>query len=106
MLQAEVFTLAEPALFPYTTLFRSSAQQALPGWDATVPGRRFRRRKAGSSDRQASYARIDGPRRPGRQAGDRKSTRLNSSHRWISYAVFRLKQKNIMKYSKDLSEIT
>src|SRR5207247_9676338 len=29
-----------------------------------------------------------------RRAGDRKSTRLNSSHEWISYAVFCLKKKN------------
>src|SRR5438309_8513146 len=33
--------------------------------------------------------------RPGVQAGDRKSTRLNSSHSSISYAVFCLKKKNI-----------
>src|SRR5215510_15520211 len=53
-------------LFPYTTLFRS-------------PGRPRHRRRDGSP-------RPDGP-------GDRKSTRLNSSHVAISYAVFCLKKK-------------
>src|SRR3712207_8227167 len=39
---------------------------------------------------------VDGPERPAPQAtaGDRKSTRLNSSHANISYAVFCLKKKN------------
>src|SRR5471030_3477872 len=55
-------------LFPYTTLFRSPA-----------PGRR----QAGSRPAQRR-------RRP---PGDRKSTRLNSSHLGISYAVFCLKKK-------------
>src|ERR1041385_9368027 len=53
-------------LFPYTTLFRSGA----------VPGFRHRH---------------DRPRRQHRT--DRKSTRLNSSHGYISYAVFCLKKK-------------
>src|SRR5258708_25340836 len=39
-----------------------------------------------------------GPPRPG-SAGDRKSTRLNSSHQIISYAVFCLKKKNKENYS-------
>src|SRR5207244_9620416 len=42
------------------------------------------------------------PRRP--RAGDRKSTRLNSSHQIISYAVFCLKKKIKKKNRKDLSE--
>src|SRR5882724_10199445 len=57
-------------LFPYTTLFRSPARLALG--DAS-PG--FH------------------PRGSGGDAGDRKSTRLNSSHLGISYAVFCLKKK-------------
>src|SRR6185436_20468798 len=57
-------------LFPYTTLFRSR------GARATNP---ITRHGAG------------GPPRPRR---DRKSTRLNSSHQIISYAVFCLKKKN------------
>src|SRR5258708_40231786 len=59
-------------LFPYTTLFRSSA-----------------RRQAGRTDARARQCRG----RPEREA-DRKSTRLNSSHQIISYAVFCLKKKN------------
>src|SRR5476651_2791586 len=54
-------------LFPYTTLFRS----------------------CGPGDGQYSGARL----RPARAAKDRKSTRLNSSHANISYAVFCLKKK-------------
>src|SRR5687768_17800590 len=60
-------------LFPYTTLFRSS-------WAKT----------------SSSYA-VDGSRRSRpawrRTTRDRKSTRLNSSHGYISYAVFCLKKK-------------
>src|SRR3712207_9289589 len=72
-------------LFPYTTLFRSDGvyrahvpQARNP--DAYVPGR------LGSGQR--SVQRLD------RQ--DRKSTRLNSSHANISYAVFCLKKKKTM----------
>src|SRR5258708_10562134 len=57
-------------LFPYTTLFRSA--KGGPGADR-------RRRHGGRQDRRL-------PR-------DRKSTRLNSSHQIISYAVFCLKKK-------------
>src|SRR3989442_9130183 len=82
-------------LFPYTTLFRSqcfSAARAANGEHTTtqrhIPGRRTAdRRRAGGSRRV----------RP----GDRKSTRLNSSHVRISYAVFCLKKKKNNKYSKD-----
>src|SRR6266536_2623408 len=58
-------------LFPYTTLFRSRALPLRPSARLAVRG--------------------DGLRRVLR---DRKSTRLNSSHEWISYAVFCLKKKN------------
>src|SRR2546430_9143702 len=66
-------------LFPYTTLFRS-----LP--HAAAVSRHLLRR----------LERADGVRGPDRRAaaGDRKSTRLNSSHSQISYAVFCLKKKN------------
>src|SRR2546429_7368741 len=67
-------------LFPYTTLFRS-AQTG-------------HRRGPGGSD----------PSRPapsGGAAQDRKSTRLNSSHGYISYAVFCLKKKK--KYATTLT---
>src|SRR5204862_1966031 len=65
-------------LFPYTTLFRSRTGLR-PG-----PGRRPRRR-----DPRVRLS-------PGRRRGDvrdRKSTRLNSSHVEISYAVFCVKKK-------------
>src|SRR5260221_2675193 len=66
-------------LFPYTTLFRSSTpwpyrpSHSSPGLDAGCCAR-----------------------------GDRKSTRLNSSHTVISYAVFCLKKKN----KKDMTDVT
>src|SRR5436305_6673882 len=74
-------------LFPYTTLFRSDRRRAAhPG----LPGRR------GADLRQAPW--LD-PGPPGGVAvlRDRKSTRLNSSHVRISYAVFCLKKKKKQK---------
>src|SRR6266540_6544962 len=62
-------------LFPYTTLFRSPGQ----GGDAPDPPRPAE--LAAQPDGQGVH-------------GDRKSTRLNSSHITISYAVFCLKKKN------------
>src|SRR5438105_10958398 len=46
-----------------------------------------------NGERVAERARV----RAGDQVRDRKSTRLNSSHEWISYAVFCLKKKKINK---------
>src|SRR5438105_11532443 len=66
-------------LFPYTTLFRSG---------------RGRRQDDGACPRAARGAR---GRHGGRHRRDRKSTRLNSSHEWISYAVFCLKKKKKQK---------
>src|SRR2546429_2042856 len=60
-------------LFPYTTLFRS--------------------RRSGEARGHAPLARD--PRRPPRAGRDRKSTRLNSSHGYISYAVFCLKKNKV-----------
>src|SRR5262245_65363508 len=67
-------------LFPYTTLFRSrpsasdrSAAPAVPARENAAPARWWP---------------------PSSRCGDRKSTRLNSSHLGISYAVFCLKKKN------------
>src|SRR5437773_9227255 len=67
-------------LFPYTTLFRSPF--------------RTRRRFAG---RSADIFATDSHRCPPNLSGDRKSTRLNSSHITISYAVFCLKKKKKKK---------
>src|SRR2546430_13385956 len=61
-------------LFPYTTLFRSGRRQR-PRAGAASPGERRFRERVG-------------------QEVDRKSTRLNSSHSQISYAVFCLKKKS------------
>src|SRR2546426_2823596 len=71
-------------LFPYTTLFRSDGDRSGDG--TADPGRRLPRaldlvRRAGLV---ASLPRVE---------RDRKSTRLNSSHLVISYAVFCLKKK-------------
>src|SRR5258708_24603611 len=69
-------------LFPYTTLFRS-APWALPVWcEKCAAGRPIRVRK--DSGRTCV---------PIVTGLDRKSTRLNSSHQIISYAVFCLKKK-------------
>src|SRR3712207_7869334 len=80
-------------LFPYTTLFRS-----LP--DATVVLRGQVVRPITRSDAQGRVKRIKGVARVINQIEvlplspqDRKSTRLNSSHANISYAVFCLKKK-------------
>src|SRR2546426_7152208 len=59
-------------LFPYTTLFRSHLLR-----------RKWLRQE------------VEGPALESTNGGDRKSTRLNSSHLVISYAVFCLKKKNI-----------
>src|SRR3712207_7754017 len=85
-------------LFPYTTLFRSHARLVLGrrrppaaerggrgGLADARRGRRDRRRR-----RRVDAAWLV---RRGRGGGDRKSTRLNSSHANISYAVFCLKKK-------------
>src|SRR2546430_9273786 len=69
-------------LFPYTTLFRSAKEEQQVPNDQAGPG-----------------VRTHGPEQRAREAGeeaedrDRKSTRLNSSHSQISYAVFCLKKK-------------
>src|SRR2546422_1402534 len=82
-------------LFPYTTLFRSTAQKTSAGSSCRSPLRRSRLAlrllcfhevgRGGAFNRQsiANFA----------ADLDRKSTRLNSSHGYISYAVFCLKKK-------------
>src|SRR3712207_7872783 len=77
-------------LFPYTTLFRSLHTRLSLGRGAALrPG------GAGAGGGE-SGARQGGGRHDGAVAGpDRKSTRLNSSHANISYAVFCLKKKRI-----------
>src|SRR5437899_13063827 len=91
-----------PTLFPYTTLFRSQLglrPREAPG--AAREARGWRRRhqgRGGHRDRDEGEEGA-GRGRPQRHAGrrDRKSTRLNSSHLGISYAVFCLKKKKRKK---------
>src|SRR2546430_5895897 len=93
-------------LFPYTTLFRSSVVTGVriktdwaasppvelwrrpvgPGWSsfAVGDGRLYTQEQRGDFEVVACYDET---------TGDRKSTRLNSSHSQISYAVFCLKKK-------------
>src|SRR3712207_8592070 len=88
-------------LFPYTTLFRSKEE----GHHDQQRGRQPRvGRQPDHPDRHPRPRRLYGrggavparPRRRGRRV-DRKSTRLNSSHANISYAVFCLKKKKKKK---------
>src|SRR5260221_6166644 len=76
-------------LFPYTTLFRSPDRRR-GGSDGTDPDCC---RYQGGAPTAPARARGSGARR----ARDRKSTRLNSSHTVISYAVFCLKKKKKKK---------
>src|SRR5258705_1996975 len=71
-------------LFPYTTLFRSW-RLAPDGRADSVPGGTVR------LDVQSVIP--DSVKQPQPRSADRKSTRLNSSHLGISYAVFCLKKK-------------
>src|SRR3712207_7350240 len=82
-------------LFPYTTLFRSPQRQHTLDRRGTA----FRR----------SRRRPNGPRRAGfvdvALGRDRKSTRLNSSHANISYAVFCLKKKKKKQTRIDITDV-
>src|SRR3712207_8496813 len=75
-------------LFPYTTLFRSLVRN--PGWNAFL---RLSDALLGALVGRPHGGAIAPPRRVLLCVGDRKSTRLNSSHANISYAVFCLKKK-------------
>src|SRR2546429_4629310 len=80
-------------LFPYTTLFRSLSS---PNYFLNVPTLLERVRRGveeALSKRAAPIQLLDGKSR------DRKSTRLNSSHGYISYAVFCLKKKKHIDYT-------
>src|SRR3712207_8378778 len=93
-------------LFPYTTLFRSvyepqpyPAEDPLLGWNGPVAsdqasgkGHVFLAESQSGGRRKAEAC--SGGARDAHRREDRKSTRLNSSHANISYAVFCLKKKN------------
>src|SRR2546422_3357275 len=77
-------------LFPYTTLFRSVEGRALRDLEPEVAG------LAGlwvEDTGVVDFAQVTHAYARRVRAGDRKSTRLNSSHGYISYAVFCLKKK-------------
>src|SRR5207248_8831833 len=94
-----------PTLFPYTTLFRSH-RAFVEAAARAVTGVEHRAGHIGAAPQAALHlaqpagfgvlARRDADE-PQKPAGDRKSTRLNSSHRTISYAVFCLKKKKKKK---------
>src|SRR5690242_21083843 len=76
-------------LFPYTTLFRSSSHD-----EGKCRDRGFRQHQHGPALQVAAIP----VARAALDDRDRKSTRLNSSHMSISYAVFCLKKKNILVF--------
>src|SRR2546422_8049308 len=84
-------------LFPYTTLFRSHRPRAR----GVAPGEQQLGAKPPGHGRGVFHER---PRHPVALPRDRKSTRLNSSHGYISYAVFCLKKKKaqgiVLRYLK------
>src|SRR5205809_4824503 len=86
-----------PTLFPYTTLFRSHQAPAGHEQDhsAAHRDRRVDDAAAGGVGFRVALPAAPAPDRgrDGGDAEDRKSTRLNSSHGYISYAVFCLKKK-------------
>src|SRR5690606_42130533 len=89
-------------LFPYTTLFRSNINEATLiekskelNADATVDGLIVQLPLPGHIDPERVTEAIDHRKDVD---GDRKSTRLNSSHVKISYAVFCLKKKKQQKH--------
>src|SRR5690349_23670127 len=79
-------------LFPYTTLFRSTLINAPEQYTRSGEAQ-FRRQVEQALNATASFA-------------DRKSTRLNSSHVEISYAVFCLKKKNKTKTNNNIKKNT
>src|SRR2546429_6194469 len=76
-------------LFPYTTLFRSTRPSRMQDDEAAVYDFCTELLASGQVS-DANFKRI---------AEDRKSTRLNSSHGYISYAVFCLKKKKKISYT-------
>src|SRR5947199_3797510 len=91
-------------LFPYTTLFRSRGRLGRPAGHHGELHRAGGRggTRAHARDLDALGAPAPGPRERPHQ--DRKSTRLNSSHLGISYAVFCLKKKKKNKSIKKQQE--
>src|SRR5688572_31125997 len=91
-------------LFPYTTLFRSSNFVAEMLSRGTVT--RSREQLAAEIESLAGDLGGFAGRSSFGVAGDRKSTRLNSSHSQISYAVFCLKKKNKPHHNREFNTHT
>src|SRR2546421_5454907 len=85
-------------LFPYTTLFRSL--RTAPGCDPAAAGGADVRGHGPQAHADGGRPRAAARPGPGGAGPDRKSTRLNSSHDQISYAVFCLKKKKKNKKYK------
>src|SRR5438105_6144253 len=87
-------------LFPYTTLFRSRHHHRNRQPKNQSRPRLLKRPTESSAPHQWPETSLPSTASISRRSvavGDRKSTRLNSSHEWISYAVFCLKKKKIQK---------
>src|SRR5258708_9458868 len=99
-------------LFPYTPLFRSDEKADHDRGrreQHVVDEARRRGEPAAPAVFREVGARQDADGRADERARarqDRKSTRLNSSHQIISYAVFCLKKKNITRIQRDISAIS
>src|SRR2546430_12281925 len=90
-------------LFPYTTLFRSRQDvlraladdpAALMEWMGAITARMRSRLEGTGDDQDIDHVLAALGEEAKNHRADRKSTRLNSSHSQISYAVFCLKKKN------------
>src|SRR5947209_15754796 len=88
-------------LFPYTTLFRSVRRASAWCWSQGNKGKE--QRNEHQCERPAFHG-AEGAAAE-KQALDRKSTRLNSSHANISYAVFCLKKKKKRKEDRGIKKI-
>src|SRR5687768_18208845 len=92
-------------LFPYTTLFRSGGPYTVIASGLTSTGYT----DTMLPDAQRFYYIVTAPLIGGGESGvseDRKSTRLNSSHGYISYAVFCLKKKKYKQISTTITKQT
>src|SRR3712207_8070353 len=87
-------------LFPYTTLFRSTEEED----GDPIGDPRHYQRPVGVDPAEPLDQVVERDR--DRLERDRKSTRLNSSHANISYAVFCLKKKNKVPYNSTMETIT
>src|SRR2546422_1169235 len=92
-------------LFPYTTLFRSQSRILLDQLPAAITRVNDEKPRLQSIAKSTFEAVIQGKpeyylRADMAKEGDRKSTRLNSSHGYISYAVFCLKKKKTSTSAK------